>query len=444
MGSLKSHPLEVGVVGCGIAGLSAAVALSRAGHTVEMFERSEFKNEVGAAILVGINATKILRSWGFDFEKAGALDATQMRRIKADTIEVDSEVFFGNVQEKYGDRWLFFHRADLHNGLRDLVEHTSPATRVRLATPVFDIDVDAGTMRTARGTTKKHLIIIADGSHSQLIPKIIGNDSFPVRKSPMSMYRFLQPMALILSDPLTSQFYKDRAPGFTTFYKTAVGRPGLLLNTYPCRASTLLYCALLHPTKPKERHLEGWSNPAAYEDVIADAAGFHPAVQEICKDAMDVKVYTQMWRDPLPNFSKGRAVLVGDAAHLMLPTHGQGASQAIEDALALEILFGGDNSTTSSTPKNSGVTAAEVPARLALFDKLRLPRVRAVQTLSNKMMGDLRKMVEEVKTYYVEGRDGEVKVPNATAKTFGGEFNDFFFCYDLRREAGRVLREGGL
>jgi len=163
--------LKVGVVGCGIAGLSAALALSKDGHSVEMFERSQFKNEVGAAIVIGVNATKILRQWGFDFEKAGALDYSQMRRIKADTAEVDSEELFVDIKQKYGDRWLMFHRADLHNGIRELVEKQSPAPKINLATPVTDIDVSAGTITLKDGSTvQKDLIIVADGSHSNLIP----------------------------------------------------------------------------------------------------------------------------------------------------------------------------------------------------------------------------------------------------------------------------------
>ena len=432
MAATEAKQLQVGVVGCGIAGLSAALALSRDGHSVEMFERSQFKNEVGAAIVIGVNATKILRGWGFDFEKAGALDYSQMRRVKADTAELDSEEYFVDIKQRYGGRWLMFHRADLHNGLRELVEKQSPPPKINLATPVSDLDVSSGSITLANGTTvQKDLVVIADGSHSQLIPKVTGSDAFPVRKSPMSMYRFLQPFDQIKSNPEASKFYQGYPPGFTVFYKTAVGRPGLLLNTYPCRGSSLLYCALVHPTKPKEKELEGWDSPADYQDVISDAQGFHPAVQAICEGAKDVKVYTQMWRDPLPNFSKGRAVLTGDAAHLMFPTHGQGASQAIEDAAALEILF-----PASTSP-------ADVPDRLAMFDKLRLPRVRATQTMSNKMMGDLNKMVEEVKTYYVQGRDGDVKVPGPMAKTFSDEFNDFFFLYDVRKEAEKVVEGAG-
>lgn len=54
-------------------------------------------------------------------------------------------------------------------------------------------------------------------------------------KTPMSMYRFLVPMTLIEEDDRTRGFYENEPPGILVFYRTEVGRPGLLLNTYPCR-----------------------------------------------------------------------------------------------------------------------------------------------------------------------------------------------------------------
>lgn len=415
-----SRQLQVGITGCGIAGLAAGIALSRAGHSVEIYEQSKFRNETGAAIIIGPNGTRILSKWGFDFKKAGALDYSQMRRIKADTLEVDSEEHFTNIKQQYGDRWLLFHRADLHAGLKDVVENTTNA-HIHLGSKVEDLDVDDGTIKLAGGEqVSKDLIVVADGAHSELIARIIGRP-YPVTKSPMSMYRFLQPFDKVMAKEQAAKFYRDQPSGFTTFYKTQVGRPGHLLNTYPCRNGELLYAALVHPTKPKEKGLEGWDSPAEYSDVLADAQGFHPDVQAICEGASDVKVYTQMWRDPIERFTNGKAIIIGDAAHLCLPTHGQGASMALEDAVAMEVLFRGIDGQKALT------------SRIEAYDTLRVPRVAAVQTMSNKMMGPPDRMISEVKRYY----DGPI--PGPKAKTFSQEYNDFFFLYDIEQEAQKMV-----
>ncbi len=155
--------LECGVIGAGIAGLAAAIALRRAGHNVEVFERSTFKNEVGAAITLTPNANLILDQWGFNAAKAGQNLKGQFRKISWDTMEVVYRDPFVGVNEKYGGhKFSAFHRVDLHNGIRELAEDRGAS--VRLASAVSKIDCDTGTVRLADDAEiKKDVLVIADG-----------------------------------------------------------------------------------------------------------------------------------------------------------------------------------------------------------------------------------------------------------------------------------------
>ena len=84
-----------------------------------------------------------------------------MRRVRADNLEVDSHEEFSETEAKYGSRWAFFHRADLHTGLRDLVQ-----TPIELASEVTMIDSQTATITLTDGKTiKKDLLVLAEGAH---------------------------------------------------------------------------------------------------------------------------------------------------------------------------------------------------------------------------------------------------------------------------------------
>jgi len=84
-----------------------------------------------------------------------------MRRIHADNLKVDSHETFTETEAKYGNRWAFFHRADLHTGLRELVQ--SP---IELASEVIKVDPQTATITLADGRMiHKDLVVIADGAH---------------------------------------------------------------------------------------------------------------------------------------------------------------------------------------------------------------------------------------------------------------------------------------
>lgn len=98
----ETKRLQCGIVGAGISGLGAAIALRRAGHEVEIFERSTFKNEIGATTTQTPNVNLILECWDFDATYAGETDKCQYRSLRWDNLEVASHDCFDGVRGKYG------------------------------------------------------------------------------------------------------------------------------------------------------------------------------------------------------------------------------------------------------------------------------------------------------------------------------------------------------
>jgi salicylate hydroxylase len=168
-----SHVPQAGIIGAGIAGLAAAIALRRAGWQCEVFERSTFKNEIGAAISVTPNATRCLDHWGFDTAKARPVENQQMRIMMAEDLQVVFNQEYPDLEQQFGYKSWSFHRVDLHKGLLDLaVERDEckglPAV-IRLGCQVQGVDFSEGNIVFANGKSiKKDLIVVADGAHVSL------------------------------------------------------------------------------------------------------------------------------------------------------------------------------------------------------------------------------------------------------------------------------------
>ncbi|KAL9062190.1 MAG: hypothetical protein Q9157_009143, partial [Trypethelium eluteriae] len=154
--------LDIGIVGAGIAGLGSSIALRRSGHAVTIFEKSQFKNEVGAAITFTPNSNRVLHHWGLDFPALGETLKLQARSLNAETLECEERMDLTGAKEKYGDVLNGFHRVDIHRGLREKAEELG--VKILLGKEVVDLDCEAGTFTTKDGeTVTKDLIILADG-----------------------------------------------------------------------------------------------------------------------------------------------------------------------------------------------------------------------------------------------------------------------------------------
>ncbi|RKL41506.1 hypothetical protein BFJ72_g5398 [Fusarium proliferatum] len=377
-------PLKVIIAGAGLGGLGAAIAMARAGHNVEVFEQSRFLNEIGAAIHIAPNATRVLKSWDIDFAE---LQAVLCNAIKV--YDHTGKLIFIPVNIGTKDEWLLTHRVDLHSTLRKAAtENTfSGSIKIHTASKVVKADAETAEITLADGVKHKgDLLIGADGVHSKVVSAVAGSP--PVRVSTkQNTFRFLVPIEKLMANPITGPFFGklgfDCQHVFTTRDRRMV--------VYPCRNGKLLNIVAMHPAEDAGLDSESsWLAGGRAEDLLDVYKNFGPELIEMCRIGEDLKLWSLATRDPPTKFYKGRTVLLGDAAHPMLPHQGQGGAQSFEDAAALGVLFPADT------------TLDDVPQRLELYNRLRYPRSVTVMFMSKinderrgEMMDDLRKFVPD-------------------------------------------------
>jgi 2-polyprenyl-6-methoxyphenol hydroxylase-like FAD-dependent oxidoreductase len=353
---MANRQKQVLIAGGGIGGLTAAIALGRCGIEAEVLERSNFTEETGAGIQLGPNATRALKRLGvldvirpsaFRPEAMWLYDGPSGRRLQA--------LPLGKRAEKYyGAPYLTIHRADLHAGLRAVAETLAP---VELR-PNFEV--------TSVETVGDHVMArSADGTKSEG-SSLIGADGLwsAVRNlvAPQGELRFAGATAwraLPARESLPSPF---DAPVIGLWFGS-----GAHLVHYPvCGGGSLNVVAITEGGVEGQ----GWNQPA-------DAAALPSKFKPFAREARSLLEHTAGWRSwslyrlaPLKSFSAGRLVLLGDAAHPVLPYLAQGAALAIEDALSLGQVL-------EASP-------GDLIAAFHRYEKLRRARVDRVQSLSRR------------------------------------------------------------
>jgi salicylate hydroxylase len=152
--------LNIVVVGAGIAGLAAARGLREA-HRVTVVEQSRFKNEIGAAIHLAPNVTRILREWGVDLDVLKPVTARRIQERDYNN-EVVSEVVMDS-EKIFGSPWWWVHRVDLHSACRKLAtdpDGPGKPTDIILGKAVVSCDPENGTVVLNDGTTLEADVII--------------------------------------------------------------------------------------------------------------------------------------------------------------------------------------------------------------------------------------------------------------------------------------------
>ncbi|GAA5945984.1 hypothetical protein JCM3775_003607 [Rhodotorula graminis] len=364
--------LNVIVVGAGIAGLAAAVALRE--HNVVVLEQSRLKEEVGAAIHLGPNASKIALEWGLSLERLNSPEVNFYHEMSsAGPTHFKIPI---RAREEFGAPWLLNHRVDLHAELLRLAtredDQTAPAV-VRTASRVERIDPASGTVYLVSGDVlTADVIVAADGIHSVARAAVVGSD-LSAKASGHSAYRALIPRAAFEDQPELLRFLDGDATG-TGFY-TWMAQDRRLV-AYPCRGGTLLNIVAIVPDREAKDSKEAWHAAGSKEELLASFSEFCDDAKALLQRVESCALWQLREQDPLETWTKDRVILIGDAAHAMLPHQGQGGGQAIEDAEALKVVL------------PLGTLATSVPERLKIAQEIRYERATLIQGYSrSKALG---------------------------------------------------------
>jgi len=341
--------VRVAVVGGGIGGLVAGLALHRAGLDVRVFEQAPVVGTVGAGIQLAPNATRVLDALGvLPAVRRIAVEPTAFEFRRWDDGRLLSSTPLGPpVEAAYGAPYLHVHRGDLVAALAALVPVEVGARCVDVLPGDRDVEV-----RFAGGRRERvDLVVGADGIHSVVRQAILG--AADARFTGHVAFRGLIPAARVAGLPVGHTSTVRMGPGrHCVHYFVSAGR---LLN---------VVCVIEEDSWTQE----SWTDHGDPAELRAAFADWDPVVRALI-DALDAPLKWALFdRLPFPRWSKGPVTLLGDACHPMLPYGAQGAAQAIEDAAVLSACLRAE--------------PTDVPAALARYEALRHDRTARVQEIS--------------------------------------------------------------
>jgi salicylate hydroxylase len=344
---MSTNPLRVAVVGGGIGGVAAALALLRRGLDVRLYEQAPALTEVGAGVAIQPNGARMLRALGLGdgIARYGArwLDPQFRRPDGAFAASMWPPELASKI-EFYG-----FHRADLLALFVDRLPAEIVHTGHRCVG--FEQSADEATLAFANGArATADVVVAADGIHSTLQQFVVA----PSRPqfSGQVAHRGIVSAASIAWPPGAMRNWLGQGKHFLVF---------------PVRANTLVNYVGFVSTEEQSR--ESWSAAGDPAALAREFAGWDPKVEAILAEAKHTFRWGLYDREPLPKWTSGRLTLLGDAAHPMLPHAGQGANQAIEDGVALAAMLSRADRTSA-------------PRALTIYEKLRRERTADVQQRS--------------------------------------------------------------
>ena len=349
-----TQQLSVAIVGAGMGGLAAAATLRQVGVDVQVYEQARAFARIGAGIQMLPNSSRVLRGIGvLDGLRRTAFEPYSHLNRVWDTGEIKRELPM--PESLYGAPFLCMHRADLHEALYSVV----PPEIVHLNKKLVGLDQAGGqvTLSFADGTrATADAVVGADGVHSLVREIVVGPDA-PLHKGRIA-YRAVFDASLMGGGEIRPSRTKWWGPDrHIVIYYTKADR-------------SELYFVTSVPEPADWMTAESWSAKGDVRELRAAYEGFHPEVRMVLEACPDCHKWAILEREPLPTWSDGRVVLLGDSCHPMTPYMAQGAATSIEDAAVLARAL-------------EAVEFDDIEGAFRTYEATRKPRTSRIQAISS-------------------------------------------------------------
>ncbi|OJJ47854.1 hypothetical protein ASPZODRAFT_63899 [Penicilliopsis zonata CBS 506.65] len=402
---------KVLIVGAGLGGLCTSLALRQDGHEVTIIDSApEFAEvsaasiltphdvQAGAGIRVPPNNSRLLLRWGVDLENMKKSVSKRYHFVRWQDGSTITKFPFENIIQTHGAPYYLVHRADLHAALLDAAIKAGVTVLKNQRVVSYDFSKPEAITEDGRAWTAD-LIICADGIKSAARPLLTGHPDRP-RDTGDVAYRILIPGKDLLADPELADLITDPAT-------TSWCGPDAHLVGYPIRNGEL-YNIVVCATSLGETSDETWVVEGNNEELCSRFSGWESRVRKLCR----LTPAFMKWRlCDLPTLStwvhpSGKACLLGDACHPMLPYLAQGAAQAAEDAATL---------------RQSLTKYPDLSDALYQYQRLRLPRASTIQAKTREHQ------------YILHIDDGDEQVQRDEILKLNAQNNPVFWGFDQRR-----------
>ena len=299
------------IAGGGIGGLTAAIALRRAGFDAQVYERAPEIREVGAGITLQANAILALRTIGLDGSVIAAGRVATKASLQTAKGKILSRIDLQGVERAMGAPAVAIHRATL----QDVLVSALGRENLHLDSQIvgYEARQDGVTVQLADGRHLDGALLIgADGIRSAVRAQLLA-DGEPLYAGYVAWRGVAEP---------------ERAPAAVSESWGRGGRFGVV----PIEKGRVYWFATLNAPAG------GRDEPGAVRRTLENLfEGWHPPIPEMLAATPEKAILRNdmLHRLPVERWGEGRITLLGDAAHPMTPNLGQGACQAIEDAVTL-------------------------------------------------------------------------------------------------------------